>query len=62
VLIFHSHDHPTIPFAMGRQLAAQFANRATFVAMDGAGHYPHRHDIAAKVLAWARAQHMAGMD
>jgi hypothetical protein len=58
VLIFHSRDDPTIPFAMGQELANRFGSRATFVAMTGAGHYPHRHDIAGAVLQWVQRQHL----
>jgi fermentation-respiration switch protein FrsA (DUF1100 family) len=60
VLIFHSRDDPTIPFAMGQELANRFGSRATFVAMTGAGHHPHRQDISAIVVQWAQRQHLAG--
>jgi len=58
VLIFHSHDDPTIPFAMGRELADRLGRRATFVAMDGVSHYPHHQDLSPKVALWAADQHI----
>jgi pimeloyl-ACP methyl ester carboxylesterase len=60
VLIFHSVDDPEIPFAMGRQLADRLGGRATFVRMNGVGHYPHSQDISPAVVQWAVRQHLVG--
>ena len=59
VLIFHSTDDPQIPFAMGRELADALGKRATFVRMEGAGHYPHHIDLSATVVQWAQAHCIA---
>ncbi len=59
VLIFHSTDDPSIPFHMGQTLADELGDRATFVKMEGAGHYPHDRDLSATVLRWARDKHLA---
>ena len=59
VLIFHSTDDPQIPFAMGRELADAFGKRATFVRLEGAGHYPHHTDLSATVVQWAGAHCIA---
>jgi len=60
VLIFHSRDDPTIPFAMGQSLAGQLGPRATFVAMDGVGHEPHHRDLSGLVTAWAARKGIGG--
>jgi pimeloyl-ACP methyl ester carboxylesterase len=59
VLIFHSTDDPQIPFAMGRELADALGKHATFVRLEGAGHYPHHSDLSATVVQWARAHCVA---
>ncbi len=59
VLIFHSTDDPQIPFAMGRELADGLGKRATFVRMEGAGHYPHHTDLSATVVQWVKAHCIA---
>jgi hypothetical protein len=59
VLIFHSTDDPQIPFAMGRELADALGKRATFVRLEGAGHYPHHTDLSATVVQWAQAHCIA---
>jgi hypothetical protein len=58
VLIFHGTDDPVIPFAMGRKLADLLGARATFVPMNGVGHYPHHRDLSDTVLQWAQAHHI----
>jgi len=59
VLIFHSTDDPSVPFRMGQTLADELGARATFVKMEGAGHYPHNRDLSDAVLRWAREKHLA---
>jgi len=59
VLIFHSTDDPQVPFRMGQRLAEQLGGRATFVRMEGAGHYPHARDLSDTVVRWAREQQLA---
>jgi pimeloyl-ACP methyl ester carboxylesterase len=59
VLIFHSTDDDVVPFAMGQTLARELGPRASFVRMRGLGHYPHRQDLSGRVVAWAKAQHLA---
>jgi hypothetical protein len=54
VLIFHSTDDDQIPFAMGESLACAFGARATFVRMQGLGHYPHHQDLSGMLIQWAR--------
>jgi pimeloyl-ACP methyl ester carboxylesterase len=58
VLIFHSTDDPTVPFAMGQELARRLGSRATFVKMTGMGHIPHQTDLSATVAAWAKTKHL----
>jgi len=58
VLIFHSTDDPQVPFRMGQQLAEQLGGRATFVRLQGAGHYPHARDLSDTVLRWAQEKHL----
>ncbi len=60
VLIFHSADDPEIPFAMGQELAERFGARASFVKMNGVGHYPHRQDLSGVVVQWATQKHLVG--
>ena len=55
VLIFHSTDDPEVPFAMGQELATRWGARATFMRMNGMGHYPHRTDLSGIVTRWAQA-------
>lgn len=52
VLIFHSRDDPVVPFALGEELAERFGMRAKFIAMNGAGHIPHRTDLSQFVVDW----------
>jgi pimeloyl-ACP methyl ester carboxylesterase len=52
VLIFHSMDDPVVPFALGEKLAARFGDRATFVPLEGLGHFPHQIDLSEKVVEW----------
>ena len=59
VLIVHSVDDRTIPFAMGRELAARLGERATFVQMSGLGHYPHHQDLSDIVVHWAQERGIA---
>ena len=61
VLIFHSEDDPQIPFAMGQELAGRFGSRATFMPMNGLGHYPHQADLSPIVERWA-GDHRIGRD
>jgi fermentation-respiration switch protein FrsA (DUF1100 family) len=58
VLIFHSTDDPQVPFRMGQQLAEQLGERATFVRLQGAGHYPHARDLSDTVVRWAQEKHL----
>jgi hypothetical protein len=51
-------DDPVIPFAMGKAVAGQLGGRATFIPMEGAGHYPHLRDLSDPVAAWARSQNL----
>jgi pimeloyl-ACP methyl ester carboxylesterase len=60
VLIFHSTDDQTIPFAMGEALARRFGARASFVRMQGLGHFPHHQDLSATVADWARRRGIGG--
>lgn len=60
VLIFHSTDDPTIPFAMGRALAQRLGPRATFIPLHGLGHWPHHQDLSPMVAAWARRRGIGG--
>ena len=61
VLIFHSEDDPQIPFTMGQELANRLGSRATFVPMNGLGHYPHQADLSLIVAQWAKT-HGIGRD
>lgn len=61
VMIFHSEDDPQIPFDMGRELAGRLGHRATFVPMNGLGHYPHQADLSPIVARWA-LDHGIGRD
>src|SRR4029077_12677166 len=54
VLIFHSTDDGEVPFVMGETLAREWGARATFVRMQGVGHYPHRRDLTGTVVEWAQ--------
>jgi pimeloyl-ACP methyl ester carboxylesterase/DNA-binding CsgD family transcriptional regulator len=45
-LVLHRRDDRAIPFALGRELAARIPE-ATFVALDGADHFPWRGDAHA---------------
>jgi fermentation-respiration switch protein FrsA (DUF1100 family) len=56
VLIFHSADDPEIPFDMGQELAGRLGSRATFVPMNGLGHYPHQIDLSAIFVRWLQAR------
>jgi hypothetical protein len=60
VLIFHSTDDPQIPFAMGQTLADEFGERATFIKMEGMGHYPHQANLSGTVLRWAQGHCIGG--
>lgn len=60
VLIFHSTDDPTIPFAMGQELAERLGARATLVRLNGVGHQPHELDLSDVVVQWAYARHIGG--
>jgi pimeloyl-ACP methyl ester carboxylesterase len=59
VLIFHSTDDPQIPFAMGRDLADALGKGATFVQLEGLGHYPHHTDLSGVLIQWAKAHCIA---
>jgi uncharacterized protein len=60
VLIFHSVDDPEIPFTMGQELGAELGERATFIQLNGMGHYPHREDLSDTVVRWAQDRHIGG--
>lgn len=53
-LVIHGTADPIIPFAMGQTLARALGTRATFVALPGVGHFPHRQDLSPLVFAWAQ--------
>ena len=58
VLIFHSTDDSEVPFTMGETLAHELGTRATFVRMEGVGHYPHHRDLTGIVVKWAQDHHL----
>jgi pimeloyl-ACP methyl ester carboxylesterase len=60
VLIFHSVDDREVPFAMGRELADQLGERATFVKLSGMGHFPHNQDLSDTVVRWAQERRIGG--
>jgi len=58
VLIIHGVDDRVVPFSMGRDLTARLGSRATFVRMEGVGHYPHGEDLSNRVALWAQRSHI----